>query len=684
MNMPPLIPFHVFFAPNFRFSDTMNRLFLAGLRWKGNSYKALVLSLLLVMALYSVCRIIFYLFNQEFFPGMSAGRFGFILFGGLRFDLAAVFYSNAVFILMHILPFPFRFRTGYKNAMRWIFFITNGIALTANVADVIYYRFTLRRTTLSVFSQFKNEVNIGNLVGHFVVDYWYVVLVLVALVGVLVYGYNHITFDGPQLKNKGAFFAGGLLGMLLIIYLFVGGVRGGFAHSTRPITLSNAAEYARVPKDINLVLNTPFALMRTARASVIKKVDYFTSADSLNKVFNPLVTPKDTAAFRFDNVVIIILESFSKEFVGAYNPGKKCYTPFLDSIIGVSRAYQYSMANGRRSIDAMPSVICSIPSIEIPYVLSHYSGNKVNSLASLLHEEGYYTAFFHGAPNGSMGFDAFANLAGFQDYYGKNEYDQNTDDDFDGIWGIWDEKFLQFFARKMNTFKQPFFTTVFTVSSHHPYNLPDEYKEKFTGGPMIIHRTIQYTDYSLRRFFNTAARMPWFKNTLFVFTADHASAEIQYPEYHSAWGYFAIPVFFYKPGAGWTTFKPEIVQQIDIMPTVLGYLNYPKPYVAFGRDAFAENSEPFAFNYLDNTYLEFAGDHVLEYDGIKPKALFNFKKDRMMASNLLDTIPGLAHRMETKLKAMIQQYNNRMVDDDLTPEGPQARVVPGTAVKSKP
>ena len=63
-----------------------------------------------------------------------------------------------------------------------------------------------------------------------------------------------------------------------------------------------------------------------------------------------------------------------------------------------------------------------------------------------------------------MGFDAFANLSGFDDYFGKTEY--NNDDDYDGIWGIWDEPFLQYFAKQMNTFKQPFYTTLFTVSSH--------------------------------------------------------------------------------------------------------------------------------------------------------------------------------------------------------------------------
>ncbi|HEY5825368.1 MAG TPA: LTA synthase family protein, partial [Cyclobacteriaceae bacterium] len=398
-----------------------------------------------------------------------------------------------------------------------------------------------------------------------------------------------------------------------------------------------------------------------------------TSNEELEKVFSPMHIPNDSSIFQPQNVVVIILESFSKEFIGTYNKELdngtyKGYAPFLDSLIGRSRAYQYSFANGRKSIDAMPSVICSIPSIEVPYVLSHYSGNKVNSMASLLKKKGYYTSFFHGAPNGSMGFQAFANLCEFDDYYGKNEY--NNDNDYDGIWGIWDEKFLQYYAGKLTTFKQPFYSTLFTVSSHHPYNLPKGYKEKFKGGSMDVYRTIQYTDYSLKQFFESARKMPWFKNTLFVFTADHASAEINYPEYNTASGYFSIPVFFYKPESDWSSFSAEIIQQIDIMPTVLNYLHYDEPYVAYGRDVFDPSTEAFAFNYLDNVYQAFAGDYLLQFDGKKSVGLYDFKQDKLLQHNLLMEKADLVQPMELKLKAFIQQYNNRMVDDNLTSEGP--------------
>jgi phosphoglycerol transferase MdoB-like AlkP superfamily enzyme len=629
------------------------------------------------MFLFSVCRILFYFFNTDFFPDMTFGRMARIMWGGLRFDLSAVLYLNSLLILIIIVPFKARFHPIYVSSIKWVYIVVNSLALLANLADCIYYRFTLRRTTLSLISQFKNEKNIPLLIIQFCIDYWYIVVLWALLVGLMVWIVKKIKFNGPNIQNPWIFYLSGLAAVPIVLYLFMGGARGGFAHSTRPITLSNAAAYATEVKDLNIVLNTPFALMRTASTNVIEKVNYFPSDEELREVFDPVITPTDSIPFSSQNVVILILESFSKEFIGTYNKETsikdyKGYTPFLDSLIGVSRSYQYSFANGRKSIDAMPSVLASIPSIEVPYVLSHYSGNKINGMASLLRQKNYHTAFFHGAPNGSMGFDAFANMAGFNDYYGKDEY--NNDDDYDGIWGIWDEKFLRYVAGMLNNFRQPFFSTVFTVSSHHPYILPAGFERKFKGGKRDIYKTIEYTDYALREFFASVSKMPWYKNTLFVITADHASAEIEYPVYNTTWGYFSIPIFFFKPGADWHSMAPEIIQQVDIMPTVLGYLHYDKPYVAFGRDIFKEDKKPFAFNYLNNTYNFFEDDYLLVFDGKVSVALYEFKTDLLLERNIIAQRSTVAEAMEEKLRAYIQQYNNRMVDDSLTPEGPQLDV----------
>ena len=616
--------------------------------------------------LFNICRIAFYLCNRSFFPDISFGRLSTILWGGLRFDTTAILYVNILFIFGNIIPFPFRHNRIYQKVLFWIFVITNSIALFANVADIPYYPFTFRRTTSIVFGQFKNEQNLWGLTFKFIIDYWYTLLLLVVLIAALVWLYKRIKIESPKIQNKPLYYIFDSLAMFGIIVLMIGGFRGGFRHSTRPITLSNAGEYVENPNETALVLNTPFALIRTFNKTALVKANYFTQSQ-LDSIYTPLHNPNTNKAFEPKNIVIFILESYSKEFVGALNRHSKIkgytgYTPFLDSLIDQSYVFQNAFANGKKSIEALPSVLASIPGMEVPYVLSAYSSNNINSLASLLKPKGYHSAFFHGAPNGSMGFQAFMKLAKVDEYYGKNEY--NNDADFDGMWGIWDEPFFQFYAQKINSFKQPFCAALFSVSSHHPYAVPGKYEGKLKTGPVPLHRCINYTDISLRHFFATASKMPWFKNTIFVITADHAS----FPYYNECYNdvdHFAIPLLFYTPDGSMKGYDTTTVaQQIDIMPTLLNHLHYDKPYIAFGKDLFNPTSKDFVINYLNSDYQIFNNTDILQNDGKKSDGLYNYKADRMLKHKVENT--NEQTDLLRKTQAFIQQYNNRMIDNTLT------------------
>lgn len=636
-----------------------------GLRLKGNIYWALVLRLVLAMLLFTVCRIAFFFYNISYFPETTASNFFRIMWGGLQFDLAAVLYMNAVVLVLSIVPIDLRFRSGYQLTTKIFYFVLNGLALAANVMDFVYYRFTLRRTTADVFGQFENETNLFSLFLQFFVDYWYALVFWALLMWALIKLYNMITVQGPMMKHRMAYYIFGLLGALFIVTIFVGAVRGGFRHSTRPITLSNAGEYVEHPNEVSLVLNTPFAIFRTLGKTKIQRVNYFKSEEELASFYNPVHTPSDTTAFAPTNVVVIILESFSKEFFGVYNKDKegyKGYTPFLDSLAQQSKTFTYSFANGRKSIDGLPSVMASIPSLGVPYVLTPFANNHVQSLGNTLREKGYHTSFFHGAPNGSMGFQAFTNLIGIDHYYGKTEY--NNDADFDNIWGIWDDKFLNYYADELNKFPEPFMSSFFSVSSHHPFEVPKEFIDTFIGGEQPILKCIEYTDYSLRKFFEKASTMKWYNNTLFVITADHVSSNILFPESHTTWGLYSVPIIFFKPDNSLKSMETDIAQQIDIMPSVLGYLHYDKPYVAFGRNVF-EKTTPFAFNYRDNVYNLYKDDYLLMFDGKRTVNLYNFKEDKLLKKDIKLEQPETVKEMEKFIKAIIQQYNNRMVENRL-------------------
>jgi phosphoglycerol transferase MdoB-like AlkP superfamily enzyme len=634
---------------------------------KGNYFLVFLYRVLLIYILFTLSRIEFIIFTHSHFTGLTAREILRMLYGGLLFDTSALVYINILYILLFFIPFKFRYKKNYQLVLFIIFVVTNGLALLANGADIGYFDFVLQRTTVDIFDEFKHEKNVFTLFGKFIIDWWYLTLIWIVMVVSLIWAYRKVKIDGPKIRSNFIFYPASVMMLAVMIGLGIAGARGGFRHSTRPIVMSNAGAYVKNTKEMAIVLNTPFTLMHSFEIRGYKRADYFLSEAKLNSVFTPVHIPAG-GEVRKENVVIFIVESMNKEFLGSLTAdldgGKyKGYTPFLDSLVGISKTYLHSYANGRKSIDALPSVLSSIPRVEMPFVLTPYYNNRLNSLPGLLKEKGYKSAFFHGAPNGSMGFLAFTNLIGVDEYYGKTEYNNNKD--FDGIWGIWDEEFMQFFAHTVDTFSKPFVATLFTVSSHHPFEIPKRYKGKFKKDGFVMSECVQYTDYSFRKFFETASKMPWFKNTLFIITADHVSLN-QREEFKNDIGYFSIPIIFYKPGSNLVGIdKITNAQQIDIMPTVLNYLGYDKEYVAFGKDLFDSKSPNVAFNYLNDTYRLFKDDYLLIYDGKVSKGFFHVDSYRQLSSDASLNNPDKKQELEQYLKAFIQQYQNRMIDNKL-------------------
>ena len=631
-----------------------------------NIYSGLFLQVLLSFVLLHVSRYIFYAMNASHFSNLNFHDWINIIKGGIRFDVAAILYTNALFIVLRIIPFPFRFNRYYRRTSIAIYLTLNLLMLAFSAMDIIYFRFTLRRSTWMIFSEFSNEQNISGIILHSLIDYWYILPLFILLLIPLFIG-NKIIEKAIIKPVYTRYHHIGNIGMFFMVPVFiVGGVRGDFKYTTRPITMSNAGEYVRSPDVIPLVLNTPFCMIRTIQQQFYSKDSFFT-AGNLDKIYSPVQSVSTIQPFKYDNVVVIILESFGRESVGFFNKhlqgGQyKGYTPFLDSLLGEGHAFRHSFANGRKSIDALPSVLMGIPAGELPFVLTPYASNKTQSLPSILKNKGYSTSFFHGAPNGSMGFKALVNLIGVDHYFGKDEYAH--DDDFDGTWGIWDEPFFQYFANSINGFKEPFMTTVFSVSSHEPFKVPAAYTGKFPKGDHPLREAIGYTDMSLRKFFDTAKKMPWFKHTLFVITGDHASISYQ-PEYKTPWGEMTVPVLFYHPSdSSLKKTDDKIVQQIDVMPTVLSYLHYDKPFVSFGRNVLISDSSHFAVNY-HNGFQLFQNHYMLQMNGNNPSALYDYIGDPLLKTNLIHKMPVLEDSMNKKVKAFIQQYHNRLIDNNL-------------------
>lgn len=647
-----------------------------------SSQLCMLLNLALVYVVYEVCRFV-YLFENwsTYSANLSWKSLGEILRGGWMFDTSAILYTNALYILLMILPLQWKETDLWQRVARWVFIVFNSICIVINLADAVYFQYTGRRTTVTVFSEFGNEHNLGSIFGIEILRHWYLVLVG----AVLIYGLWKLYFlpSGRATRlvrrpflvgNLAIYYAVHILCLVIFVPLCVFGMRGGATTAVRPITISNANQYVDRPLEAALVLNTPFSLIRTIDKPIFTVPDYY-PADELDRIYSPVHAPSDSAIVRRKNVVVLIVESFGREYIGGFNKWLdgghyKGYTPFVDSLMQHSTTFLYSYCNGRKSIDGMPSILSGIPMFVEPFFLTPASMNNVSGIAGELRKKNYFTAFFHGAENGSMGFQAFARTTGFERYYGRTEYNEdkrfNGDEDFDGTWAIWDEPFLQFYAEKMSEFKQPFMTALFTASSHHPYVIPDKYKQKYPEEGIVIHKCIRYTDNALRRFFDTAKTKPWYKNTLFVITSDHTN-QSDHDYYQTDFGGFCSPIIFFDPSG---ELKPgmrnAIAQQIDIMPTVLGYLGYDRPFVAFGCNLFnTPDEKTWAVNYLNGIYQYIKGDYLLQFDGQKTKALYRFRTDLLLKDNLAARLPEVRQSMEREVKAIIQSYMTRMTTNSL-------------------
>lgn len=601
--------------------------------------------LFIVFVFYQLIRIGFYFYNRSFFPDIDLQTY----IGGVIFDLSAIGYINIIFGILHLIPGRFQQNKTFQKTLFILFFGVNALFITLNFVDFEYFKFIGRRSSFSMITADGMHQEIVGLLQSYIIDYWEIPLMSAAFIYLFWFCLKQIDYK----ENKSTFsFLGLLICVLSVSVLFVMGRGIG----RKPIRIVDASMYGPVGNSA-LVLNTPFTVIKTAgKKETLEDVKYFNNKEA-NAIFNPIHSFQYNESNK-KNVVLIILESFGNENI------KRGQTPFFDSLIQKSLYFENGFANGKLSIDAVPSTISSIPNLmNTSYISSSYALNDVYALPHILNEAGYHTSFFHGAFNGSQNFDQYTNVAGFSEYYGKDQY--IGPESFDGKWGVFDEDFLQFSVKKLNEFKSPFFSTIFTISSHPPFTIPEKYKNKFPKGTTEIHESIAYADYALAQFFKEAEKQAWFNNTLFILTADHTSSSGEEPEFKNNIGKFRIPILFYSPSdPSLQGVHTKNFQQIDILPSLIDYLQLNTKIITYGKSYRSEND--FVINYLDNIYNLVKGDFYLAFDGKKSLGLFNWKTDPLLQQNLIESNSSKLNELEKYVKAYIQSYNSRVRNNALT------------------
>ncbi len=616
------------------------------IRWLHTPLLLTVRRIALLYVVLMLCRLLFYCYNAELIGPIANGEWWGLLCGALKFDTVSVIYANGIFILLSLLPFPFVERKWYRRVLYGYYVVVNALLVVCvNLADAIYFHYAQKRFTADEIF-FADNDNSLQLVGKFLIENWPLALAGIVLFALLAVGYGRRQrFESLFSDNKLRCAVRAVI-FVLAGGLCVGGMRGGFTRATRPITLSNATLYTPDSGKANLILSNPFCILRTAdSSSKIRYARYF-SEEELPQIFTPVHQPADRVQcdLKGRNVVLFILESMSAEHSAYLRPdlyadrSEQGFTPFLDSLMREGLTFRRMYANGTRSIQAMPSILGSIPSFKTPFVLMPQSLGESRQLPAILRDKGYATAFLCGSERGSMGFGAYARSAGVDRLVSREDYEARYGtDDFDGYWGIWDEKFLQFAGEEFSELPEPFFATLFTLSSHHPFVVPKEYADSLPAGYTKIHKGIAYEDMAFRHFFTRYGGEEWFRRTIFVFVADHVSSEKFAPETSEYPNNMHIMGFVYTPDGALRGEIKEVVQQLDIMPTLLGLLGNDESYFAFGRDVLNEPERPI---------------WSVSYDGAF-RAITDTDSIRLEEADPADTLAGSVRR---QLQALVQSY----------------------------
>lgn len=587
--------------------------------------------ILFLLFVYSLLRVGFFFYHLNIYKEFPLEELlqSFLL--GIRFDIAAILLVNAVPLL---LTFITNFNHKFLTFERAVFIFLNTAAFIVAIDDYELFLFLGKRLS---FDFFVITDDILAQLPQIFLNYWFLPLGAI-LLGVLFYYFDKNFFP---LKTKKHTWFSCLSGVLLLGLAFIG-IRGGLQHKS--INIQSA--FVQGKNELgHLVLNTPYHFLRTLKNKPMKALSYFRSDDEAkNVILNERDFREGIKGSSKANVVLIILESFSSEYV------EKGYAPFLQQLKSEALFFPRHLANGRRSIEVLPSILCGLPSLlEEPLSKSIYSGNKFTCLPSILKDAGYTNYFFHAGSRGTMGFESYTLANGFHRYFSREDF---GNDHYDGTWGIYDLPYLQYVAGQISKMPEPFMAGIFTLSSHQPYSIPEEFKGKFPKGNLEIHESIGYVDFALRKFFETIKNESWFHKTLFVITSDHTQ-KLESAKFMNLVGRYRVPLLIMGPGV----LKGEshkVTQHSDIPRGVLDFVEVQGELPATSVSIFG-NDDGAALNFADGSTFFLATDNKVQT--LDQEFSYNWETGEMGK--------GEAHQ-GVLLKAYLQYFMNGLINNNLS------------------
>jgi phosphoglycerol transferase MdoB-like AlkP superfamily enzyme len=642
-----------------------------------------IVAMVYLLICYTLLRMGFLLSNHRFFSDIGTDEIIRAFIYGVRFDIAALLMINGPLLLIYNLPLNFTQRKWFKLVLLILFWSLNLIFITFNLADYGYFPVTQRRLMSEIYVMFAD---IMRMLPSMFSDYYYLFLALATGGALFIFTIWHlfkkldnlIIYQFNLWRNIGC--------LILLILLITVGIKGGIQR--KPIRQAHAF-WSDNRITGYLTLNSSFTVLKSLFQASLPQHHFLPENEATTKVAAMLCQQNEQmldSQYPFlrrksfpdnpqkSNLVIFIMESWTADYIGSVSGQSPSATPFFDNLVISGTLFTNFLANGHRSVVAVPSILDSLPGFYSnslagkgnSFIESQSEVNNYIGLGNILLKQGYTTSCHHGAHRGALGFDVHSKLSGFLNYYGMEDYLKSGGSSREAVWGVWDEEFFHDALRRMDKLQSPFCSVIFSLTSHEPFRIPVHRQGLFEqyADETKLQVAIRYSDYSLQQFFQIAQEKPWFKNTIFIITADHTT----HSKMNNFYSCFHIPLLIYSPGL----IKPQrcnnIGSQVDILPTVLDLLHISAVHNSMGSSLLDTSHTGYAVVTDGTLYGIFTDQFVLLNDLEKNFGLYDYRLDPILKNDIQMKYPEVAQKLKHSLLAYIQSVSNAIAQNRICRE----------------
>jgi phosphoglycerol transferase MdoB-like AlkP superfamily enzyme len=496
------------------------------------------LGLILLMLTMTTLRIAFLLVNWETFSDTSLPQLAFSFFNGARFDLHIVLVLIGVFFLAAHIPGRWKMVFPFFQKILWLPLGLFLPAVALTLLNIHYYNEAGRHLSYEIFSVGYDKYDLSASL-RMIMAYRGTILILLFYCIVLILCWSKILDKMSKGESKR-----GLLiesaWMLLYLVFLVYGLKGTLLG--KPLRMSHAFIQGSTELG-HLSLNPVFTISRSLEKGDTVIPVFYPEERALNTVRELLGTSRtislgdDAPLYRKNrifkgeagrqyNVVILVMESWSAKYIGAYGNGL-ALTPEFDKLASDGFLFENFYAVGNRTIEGLAALCLGIPSFNHSndwtkgsFLSGSLEQNRFLGLGNILSGHGYNSVYIHGEDSRTFRHASVARLAGFRRHLGREELKLRPQDT-DGVWGGWDHVLLDKLFETLRSEREPFLAVWVSLTNHPPYSLPDDtFRTASRSNPeRKFMDSIRYTDHYIGRFFDKVKSEDFFNNTIFIIAA---------------------------------------------------------------------------------------------------------------------------------------------------------------------